>query len=169
MYRALSTHHRIIRPVHPPDKTAVLTIAHTSGLFAADELEDISTTLDLYLSGTSTDDRWIIATAAGSPVGLAYYAPERMTNGTWNLYMLAVDANHQRHGHGAALVNHVERDLRSSQARLLLIETSGVPEFAGQRTFYAQLGYHLEARIREFYDTGDDKIIYRKALTPTGD
>ena len=93
-----------------------------------------------------------------------------MTNGTWNLYMLAIDADHQRQGHGAALVSHVEHDLRTgSQARLLLIETSGVPEFAGQQAFYAQLGYHLEARISEFYDTGDDKIIYRKALTPAAD
>ncbi len=160
----------IIRPVQPSDRAAVLTIAHTSGLFQADELNEIAMTLDLYLSETSTDDRWIIATDNASPVGIAYYAPERMTNGTWNLYMLAIDANHQRHGHGAAMVNHVEHDLRtSSHARLLLIETSGVPGFAGQRAFYAQLGYHLEARIRDFYDTGDDKIIYKKALTPATD
>ena len=170
MNHAATSDDGTIRPVEPPDRAAVLTIAHTSGLFPADELDDIAATLDRYLSGTSTDDRWIIATDSASPVGIAYYAPERMTNGTWNLYMLAIDADHQHRGHGAALVSHVEHDLRTgSQARLLLIETSGVPEFAGQRAFYTQLGYHLEARIREFYDTGDDKIIYRKVLTHAAD
>lgn len=170
MNHAATSDDGTIRPVEPPDRAAVLTISHTSGLFPADELDDITATLDLYLSGTSTDDRWIIATDGASPVGIAYYAPERMTNGTWNLYLLAIDADHQHRGHGAALVSHVEHDLRTgSQARLLLIETSGVPEFAGQRAFYTQLGYHLEARIREFYDTGDDKIIYSKALTHVAD
>ncbi len=47
---------------------------------------------------------------------------------------------------------------------MLLIETSGVPDFAGQRAFYARLGYDEEARIREFYAPGDDKIVYWKLL-----
>ena len=103
MNPALTPVDGIIRPVQPPDRAAVLTITHTSGLFPDDELDDIAATLDRYLAGTSTDDRWIIATDSTEPVGIAYYAPERMTNGTWNLYMLAIDANHHRQGHGAAL------------------------------------------------------------------
>ena len=55
---------------------------------------------------------------------------------------------------------------------MLLIETSGVPEFAGQRAFNTGLGYREEARVREFYDSGDDEIIDWKAIhsatTPTG-
>ena len=61
-------------------------------------------------------------------------------------------------------MHHVEQDLRSAGARLLLIETSGVPDFAVQRAFYAGLGCHEEARIREFYAAGDDKIVYWKHL-----
>ena len=47
-----------------------------------------------------------------------------------------------------------------------LIETSGVPDFAAQRAFYAGLGYHEEARIRDFYAAGDDKIVFWKRLVP---
>ena len=50
-----------------------------------------------------------------------------------NLYPLAVRPDHRRSGHGAALVRHVEQDLHGAQARLMLIETSGVLEFAGRR------------------------------------
>ena len=93
-----------------------------------------------------------------------YYAPERMTDGTWNLYLLAVHPDRQGRGRGASLVRYVEQDLRTRGARLLIIETSGLPGFARQREFYTGLGYQEEARIREFYSHGDDKVIYWKAL-----
>ena len=89
-----------------------------------------------------------------------------MTDGTWNLYLLAVHPDYQGRGRGSALVRQVEQDLRRVGARVLLIETSGVPGFAVQRAFYAGLGYHEEARIREFYAAGDDKIVYWKLLRP---
>jgi ribosomal protein S18 acetylase RimI-like enzyme len=32
------------------------------------------------------------------------------------------------------------------------------------RAFYKKLGYYEEAIIREFYQTGEDKIVFRKSL-----
>ena len=61
-------------------------------------------------------------------------------------------------------MRHVEQDLRQAGARVLLIEPSGLPDFAGQRAFYTGLGYHEEARIRDFYEPGDDKVVYWKDL-----
>ena len=37
-------------------------------------------------------------------------------------------------------------------------------KFAATRAFYRKNGYEEEARIREFYNPGEDKIIFRKAL-----
>ena len=65
---------------------------------------------------------------------------------------------------GAALLAHVEAQLSAAGERILLVETSGLPEFARTRRFYAKLGYQEEARIREFYQAGEDKIVFRKAL-----
>ena len=45
-----------------------------------------------------------------------------------------------------------------------LVETSGLPEFERARAFYRKCGYEEEARIREFYNAGEDKIVFRKAL-----
>lgn len=61
-------------------------------------------------------------------------------------------------------MDHVERDLTARGARILLVKTSGVPEFARTRRFYGGLGYDEEARIRDFYEDGDDKVVFRKAL-----
>jgi hypothetical protein len=47
---------------------------------------------------------------------------------------------------------------------VLLIETSGVPDFSGQRAFYTGLSYHEEAHIRDFYESRNDKVVYWKNL-----
>ena len=135
-----------------------------SGLFPPEGIADIEVTLDTFFAGTTDGDQWLVSSPESRAAAIAYYAPERMTDGTWNLYLLAVHPQHQGQGLGAALVRQVEQDLLHAGARVLLIETSGVPDFAGQRAFYARLGYGEEARIREFYAPGDDKIVYWKLL-----
>ena len=157
----------VIRAAGAPDRTAIIDVALASGLFPPDGLAEVEATLDGFLTGAAAADHWLVTDTGTSIAATAYYAPERMTDGTWNLYLLAVHPDHQGQGRGAALVRHVEQDLREAGARVLLIETSGVPGFAGQRAFYTGLGYHEEARIRDFYEAGDDKVIYWKALMPT--
>jgi GNAT superfamily N-acetyltransferase len=98
-------------------------------------------------------------------VGVAYVAPERMTEGTWNLYLIAVHPDRQRQGRGMALLAYVEQMLADRGERILLVETSGMDDFEYVRAFYCKSVYDEEARIREFYRAGDDKIIFRKALS----
>ena len=54
--------------------------------------------------------------------------------------------------------------LRGRGERLLLVETSGLGSFDLTRQFYRKNGYDEEARIRDYYGPGDDKVIFRKAL-----
>lgn len=53
-----------------------------------------------------------------------------------------------------------------SDARVLLVETSELPEFERTRAFYRTNGYAEETRIREFYAAGEDKVVFWKALMP---
>ena len=46
----------------------------------------------------------------------------------------------------------------------MIVDTSGTDDFAMTRKFYSQNGYEEEARIRDFWADGDDKVIFRKAL-----
>jgi len=57
----------------------------------------------------------------------------------------------------------VEQALALRGARLLLVET--LASFERTREFYRRCGFDEEARIRDFYEAGADKIIYRKVLT----
>ncbi len=85
----------------------------------------------------------------------------------WNLYFLGVSPDQQGTGGGRALVGAVENDLiskGSEQARVLLVETSGLPSFKPTRDFYEGLGFDEEARIRQFYGPDDDKVVYWKSI-----
>ena len=66
---------------------------------------------------------------------------------------------------GTALMAGIETELRERNQRVLIVETSGLDAYAPARRFYRGLGYDEEARIREFYSAGEDKIVFRKDLT----
>jgi ribosomal protein S18 acetylase RimI-like enzyme len=100
----------------------------------------------------------------GGSVGVAYCAPERLTDGTWNLLMIAVHPDKQRQGRGAALIAAVEQQVAARGGRIVLVETSGLGSFEGQRALYKRLGYAEEARIRDFYEPGNDKVVFWKSL-----
>ncbi|MBA3323182.1 MAG: GNAT family N-acetyltransferase [Pyrinomonadaceae bacterium] len=68
-------------------------------------------------------------------------------------------------GHGRALMSFAEEPLAARGARLIIVETSSVGGFERARAFYPKCGYTEEARIRNFYALGDDKIVFSKSLT----
>ena len=57
----------------------------------------------------------------------------------------------------------------TSSGRWRRAATSGLPSFERTRGFYRLCGYDEEARIRDFYQAGEDKIVFRKALEGTVD
>jgi len=158
----------MIRATTPDDTAALIALAEATGLFPPDGLRELGEVLAGYFAGSLGDGHSWVTDDDGGPVGVAYYAPERMTEGTWNLYMIAVRPDRQGQGRGAALLRHVEEALSARGERLLLVETSGLASFERTRAFYRKCGYEEEARIREFYKAGDDKIVFRKSLAVPG-
>lgn len=149
-----------IRAVRREDLAALRAVLDATGLFPGEMLDAM---LEPHFSGQAPDEVWLTCDD-GAPVAIACHAPERMTSGTRNLLLIAVHPERQGQGLGAAMMAHVEAALAASGERILLVETSGLPEFARTRRFYARLGYEEEARIREFYRAGEDKVVFRKAL-----
>lgn len=150
-----------IRPVTPDDVPALKALIDATWLFPADMLDDMLA--PYFEQGSASSQFWLTDDEDG-PVAVAYYAPERKTEGTWNLYLIAVHPGRQGNGRGSALLHHVELVLAARGERVLLVETSGLPEFQRTREFYLGNGYVEEARIRDFYRAGEDKIIFCKDL-----
>lgn len=154
----------MIRSILPDDITPLIALAEATGLFEPNQTEELAQMLDEYFQGDrDRPDFWLVDDDNGL-VGVAYVAPERMTEGTWNLYLIAVHPDDRRQGRGRTLLRHVEQTLVKRGARMLLVETSGLESFEYVRAFYRKSGYDEEARIREFYTAGEDKIVFRKVL-----
>ena len=151
----------LIRDMVERDVPALAAVLDATELFPGELLEGMASD---FFGGDGAGDTWLTLEDDG-PVALAYYAPERMSEGTWNVLAIAVHPASQGRGHGSALMRHIEQSLAARGERVLLVETSGVPSFERTRAFYRGLGYDEEGRIREFYAAGDDKVIFRKALT----
>ena len=130
----------MIRPTTLEDTEAVLALAVAAGLAPPGETQPLAEVLAGSLSGRLGPDHLWFTDDDGGLGGVAYCAPERLTDGTWNLYMIAVHPARQGRGRGAALVRHVERELAGRGARLLIVDTSGLPEFERTRAFYRRCG-----------------------------
>ena len=154
----------MIRPATPSDRDALTDLAIATGLFEPQELGELDGMLSEYFSGNlGSDHCWIVDEEDGLH-SAAYYAPEMMADRTWNLYFIGVQPSYQGKGLGATLLRYVEQDLSSRNQRMLLVETSGLGTFEQTRAFYRKNQYEEEARIRDFYTSGDDKIVFRKVL-----
>lgn len=153
-----------IRPVRPDDTSAIMVLIEAIGLFSPDEFEEMRGLLTDYFAARPGENHCWIADDDNGLVSVAYYAPERMTQGTWNLYFIGVHPDHRREGRASALLRHVEEALAARGQRLLLVETSSDPAFERAWALYRKAGYDEEARIRDFYAAGADKIVFRKAL-----
>ena len=154
----------MIRLTTPNDTTALLALTEATGLFESNQIEELAQMLNQHFSDEADSQGIWLTDYDNEPVGVAYVAPERMTDGTWNLYLIAIHPDHQKQGRGAALLQYVEQMLTERGERVLLVETSGTDDFKYVRIFYRNNGYEEEARIRDFYTDGVDKIVFRKLL-----
>jgi GNAT superfamily N-acetyltransferase len=94
----------MIRPIAPNETTVAIALAAATGLFQPHETEELARMLSEHFGGeTDSQDLWLTDDDDGL-VGIAYVAPERMTEGTWNLYLIGIHPDRQRQGRGAALL-----------------------------------------------------------------
>lgn len=151
-----------VRKVTKQDLEQLKVVVDSTGLFPSDHLEEMMTD---FFENETTKDLWFTVEHEGRPVGIGYCAPEKFTEGTYNLLAIGVLKELQGQGIGKDMMAYVERELRKQSNRLLIVETSGADEFELTRKFYNNLGYNLEATIRDFWQEGEDKVIYWKKLS----
>ncbi len=98
-------------------------------------------------------------------LGYACYGPRALTDRTYDLYWIAVSPDARRAGVGRGLLSATEEAIRKLGGRLLIVETSGLPQYEPTRSFYLATGYAREATLKDFYKDGDDLVIFTKHLS----
>ena len=152
-----------IRNLLQHDLPHLKEVIDSCNLFPSELLDDM---LNDYLTNAQTNDIWLTLLVEQTPVGVLYCAPERMTEGTSNLYLIAVHNKIQGIGLGTQFMNYLENILTLQAVRVLIVETSGLEEFEQTRRFYDKCNYHREAVIRDFYKEGESKVVFWKKLQP---
>lgn len=150
----------VIRPVLRGDLAALGRVVRETGLFPEEMLEGM---VAPWFAAPEVAV-WLVAEGADGVCGFCHAVPEALTDGTWNLLALAVHPAAQGRGVAAALVTAAEGELRQRRARLCIVDTAGTDDTAVARRLYARLGYAEEARIRDFWAEGVDKVTFAKRL-----
>jgi D-alanine-D-alanine ligase len=151
-----------LRNLTRADRGRIEAITRSAGLFREDEIPVALEVFDEGLSGSPGNTYSLLgAELDGRVVGWICWGPTPCTQGTFDLYWMAVEPELQGTGIGTTLLREMERRL-ADQARLIVVETAGRPEYAGTRAFYAARGYSPVSVIPDFYAPGDDQVVFVK-------
>jgi len=147
------------------DKPALMALLRGTPEFKLAEVVVAEEVIDSCLadpagSGYNT----LVAEADSVITGYICYGPTPLTEGTWDVYWMAVAAEKQGKGTGGALLAYAEDKIEEAKGRLIIIETSSQAGYEKTRRFYLNHGYEAIARLSDFYAPGDDKLILQKRL-----
>jgi len=105
---------------------------------------------------------FIAANQDDFPVGYVCFGSTPLTEGTFDLYWIAVDPACAGQGVGTQLLAAVEDAIKKLNGRLLIIETSSGQPYVLTRQFYLKNGYQLAETIPDFFRQGEDRVTYIK-------
>ncbi len=156
-----------IRKMISQDRDVILDIIENTNMFTQAEIDVAMELIDIFLIHKEQKDYIIyVAENEGKEVvGYLCYGPTPATEGTFDLYWIAVSPNMQNQGIGKELLAYVENEILKQNGRLIIIETSSQPKYAPTHQFYTKNNYQIEARIKDFYRPGDNRLIFVKRLT----
>jgi ribosomal protein S18 acetylase RimI-like enzyme len=154
-----------IRPMTKKDKPTIMKIVRDTPEFKLAEVVVAEEVIDSYLRDSHQSGYYVlVAEVDRLVVGYICYGPAPMTEGTWDIYWVAVAQGERKRGIGRALIASAEDKIKKAQGRLAIIETSSKPEYEKTRRFYNRQGYRIIGRIPDFYAPGDDRLILQKRL-----
>jgi len=122
--------------------------------------------IDIALTRPDQDDYhpFVLEEEDGTVAAYACFGRNPMTKATFDLYWLATRADRMGKGYGRKIVSFVEEEVKKRGGKLLVIETSSKESYGSTREFYIKIGCTLASQLPDYYDEGDDKLIYLKRI-----
>ncbi|MBI4769231.1 MAG: GNAT family N-acetyltransferase [Chloroflexi bacterium] len=154
----------MIEPGLPADREPIADVTRSAGVFTEEEVNTVYELFDQYAQDPGCGYNFLTCREAGRVLGFACWGPTPLTEGANDLYWICAHRAALGTGVGAALFRRVEQDCRAAGGRLLVIWTSGGPEYAPAHRFYARMGCTRDGRVRDFYAPGEDLLVFSKHL-----
>ena len=153
-----------IRSLARKDKAGLLSLLIKTKAFSSKEINVAMELIDIVLKDKKQKDYTIYCAVNDEDKLLGYicYGPSPMTEGTVDLYWIAVDPDLQDQGVGSLLIDFLEGEVRKIQGRMALAETASIGEYEKTQRFYLQKGFKEVARVPDYYYPGNDRITFCK-------
>lgn len=162
------------RPADPPgfrselrreDLAAVRAIVTSTGFFHPPEIEvAVELAEERLAKGAASGYHFLFPVETDPPPAYACYGPVPATTGSFDLYWIAVHAEHRGRGLGRRLLAATEQTIAAAGGERIWVETSSRELYAPTRDFYRACGYEETARLEDFYARDDSKVVFVKRL-----
>ncbi|MCQ2966845.1 MAG: GNAT family N-acetyltransferase [Alphaproteobacteria bacterium] len=93
-------------------------------------------------------------------VAYSCFGPTPCTNHSFDLYWLATLKDYQKKGIGRRLLQQSFQSIKEMGGQRVYIETSGRAQYYPTQMFYKSCGLVQEACLKDYYDIGDDCLIF---------
>lgn len=155
-----------IRPLDQRDRAKLSSMLMESRVFTPEEIGVGMELIDIVLKNPDQKDYEIhcMADDQDEAIGYVCYGPVPMTRGTFDLYWIVVDPRSQGQGVGSKLLRFLEGVVKESGGRMILIDTSSIPQYEKTHRFYSRHGFQEVARVPDYYHRGNDRITFCKRL-----
>jgi ribosomal protein S18 acetylase RimI-like enzyme len=145
----------------------IVSVTREAQVFDAEEIAAVQELVDDYVvKGDASTYRFLSYRRNGRVVGYTCYGKRSLTDSTFDLYWICSAPSAQRKGIGHALLQQTEQEIRALGGRLVIVETSSLPEYEPARRFYDSHGYRRQVILEDFYAEGDGLVLYSKKLNP---
>jgi len=153
-----------IRPYNVPDRDRIRDILEGSKTFTDEEVVVALSVLDEAQKSPESGDYTVYCAQDEQEIVFGYicFGPIPMTDRCYDLYWICVDRTRKKRGIGTSLMEAMETDLRKRRVRHVYIDTSSTPPYDDARSFYEKHGYRSVSVFPDYYQAGDDKVVYRK-------
>jgi len=140
-------------------------MAESSGFFYPDEV-DVAVELveECLAKGPESGYFFVFAELNGTTVGYTCFGPIPCTKTSFDLYWIVMHNDFRGKGIGRELISETCAEIKKMRGTKMYAETSGRKQYLPTQKFYEKNGFVKEAQIKDFYDAGDDKIIYGKLV-----
>ena len=153
----------VVNWASPDDLEGLQSILDRTPNFLPEEVKIARELIDESVGRVETTYQTLVA-RQDTPVGYVCFGRTPMTETTFDLYWIVVDAELQGHGIGRLLYQEMERRVREQGGKLIRIETSSSEGYDATQAFYHRLGFQELNHINDFYREGDALITFIREL-----
>lgn len=157
----------MIRALKASECEEVVEVVEANGNFSADEVAIAKELIDICIERPDQRDYFIFVYEDEEQkriAGFLIVGPTPATEGTYDMYWIAVHPDFYGKGVAQALDEKAVEFAKERGGYLIIAETSSQDSYERTRAFYEKQGYQKLSVIADYYKPGDDLIVFGKRV-----